>query len=460
MSDEGLKKAITTMRSVSASGTAIAAFSRLYRKLESGDTGLIYENSIDPLVDVTRFSDIDISNEVIRQALCCTAVLKLNGGLGTSMGLDRTKTLLEVREGYTFLDLIVQQIRSLRRSWGVELPVIFMNSFRTEAETLAALAPYSDLAVPGIPLTLVQNIEPKLRADDLTPVRWPADPSLEWCPPGHGDLFTVLYSTGVSKLLLERGIKYLFVSNGDNVGATPEGVLAAWFAQSKAPFALELCDRTINDRKGGHIAIRRSDNQLILRDAAMVAEEEKDFFYDWQRHRYFNTNNVWIDLRALQSELEKNDGIIPLPIICNRKTVDPTDPTSTEVIQLETAMGAALEVFQGATAVVVGRDRFLPVKTTNELLLLRSDLFDLTDEGTLLTNRKELPEISLSPYFSSIADFDARVKAVPSLKNATALRVQGDWYFAPGCCVVGDVELLAGEKQQVASGVIAKDVPA
>ena len=71
-----------------------------------------------------------------------------------------------------------------------------MNSFRTQDDTLAALAPYADLEVDGLGLDFLQNSEPKLRADDLTPVEWPADPTLEWCPPGHGDLYTALMALG------------------------------------------------------------------------------------------------------------------------------------------------------------------------------------------------------------------------------------------------------------------------
>ena len=99
---------------------------------------------------------------------------------------------------------------------------MFMNSFRTRDDTLAALARYDDLAVDGLDLDFLQSQEPKLRADDLTPVEWPADPSLEWCPPGHGDLYTSLVTSGVLDRLLELGYRYASVSNSDNLGAAPE----------------------------------------------------------------------------------------------------------------------------------------------------------------------------------------------------------------------------------------------
>ena len=128
--------------------------------------------------------------------LARTVMIKLNGGLGTSMGMDRAKSLLPVRDGKSFLDIIVDQVRSARATHGVKLPLIFMNSFRTHDDTLAALTAHPDLAVDDLDLDFVQNSEPKLLADDLTPVEWPHDPELEWCPPGHGDLYTALDVSG------------------------------------------------------------------------------------------------------------------------------------------------------------------------------------------------------------------------------------------------------------------------
>ena len=192
MSDEGLRQAKEAMHAGGVHPRAISVFEHYYRELESGATGMIAEADIDPLVNPPRLVDLHIDNDVVRQALAQTAVIKLNGGLGTSMGMNRAKSLLPVRDDRTFLDLIVQQVRRVRADHGVALPLILMNSFHTREDSLAALAAYPDLQVPGLPLEFLQNRQPKLRADDLTPVRWPADPSMEWCPPGHGDLYTAL----------------------------------------------------------------------------------------------------------------------------------------------------------------------------------------------------------------------------------------------------------------------------
>ncbi len=433
---------------------AVEVFSRFYERLETGETGIIREDTIDPLTEPPSLCDVDVSNLEARDAIGKTVMIKLNGGLGTSMGLDKAKTLLDVREGKNFLDLIVRQVLAARDRYDARLPLLLMNSFRTEADTLAHLARYPELPVDGLPLSFMQNQEPKLRADDLAPVEWPDDPSLEWCPPGHGDLYPALEGSGVLDKLLAQGFRYACVSNGDNLGAVPNATVAGWFAKSGAPYAAEVCRRTVNDKKGGHLAIRKADRQLILRDTAQTAPEEMVYFTDEHRHPYFHTNNLWFDLVRLRELLTARNSVLGLPLIRNEKTVDPSDPSSTPVIQVESAMGAAIEVFPGATAICVGRDRFLPVKTTNELLLLRSDVYELTAEGRLVARTDRTPEISLdSKYFKLVDDFTERIPCAPSLKKAKSLKVKGDWTFGSGVVVVGEAELAdAGEPSQVQDG--------
>jgi UTP--glucose-1-phosphate uridylyltransferase len=428
------------MQAAGANGPAIDVFSHYYRQATAGVTGLIGEDTISPLTDPPQLSAVVVDDQVARDAIARTVIIKLNGGLGTSMGLDQAKTLLPVREGLTFLDLIVQQIMAARKTYDAPLPLLFMNSFRTREDTLAHLARYPDLPVAGLPVDFLQNAEPKITADTFEPVEWPADPTLEWCPPGHGDVYTALVGSGVLDALLEAGMKYASISNGDNLGAAPDANLAGWFAATGAPYAAEICPRTINDRKGGHLAVRRSDGQLILRDTAQTPPAEMDFFTDEHRHPYFHTNNLWIDLEQLKSALQERGAVLGLPLIYNVKNVDPAQPESPKVIQLETAMGAAIEVFQGATAIAVPRDRFQPVKTTNELLLLRSDVFDLGSDSRLSQTVEDLPRIDLDGrFYKLIDDFEARVQVAPSLKAAEAFVVQGDWTFDRPVNVTGSV---------------------
>lgn len=438
----GLELAQQKMRDGGVATTAIDVFTRFYGLLESGSTGLVREADVDALTDVPHLDELHVDDATGADALARTAVIKLNGGLGTSMGMDRAKSLLPVRGGRTFLDVIADQVLAARAATGARLPLVLMNSFRTRDDSLAALAAHPQLAVDGVPLDFLQNREPKLLVDGLTPVTWEADPTLEWCPPGHGDLYTALYASGVLDALLAAGFRYASVSNSDNLGATPDARVAGWFAASGAPFAAEVARRTPADRKGGHLVVRRADGRIVLRESAQTASEDAEAAADIATHRYFNTNNLWLDLEALAAELARTGGVLDLPLIRNEKTVNPTDKTSPKVVQIESAMGAAIEVFEGAAVLEVGRERFLPVKTTNDLLVLRSDVYD-EDEAHRLVAVVDAPFVDLDPaHYALVGDFDAHVPHVPSLRGATSLRVRGDWTFGRDVRVVGDAALV------------------
>ncbi|MFS0702097.1 UTP--glucose-1-phosphate uridylyltransferase [Cellulomonas sp. 179-A 4D5 NHS] len=453
MSADGLDQARRKMTDAGVAPTAIDVFARFYGLLESGETGAIAERDVRPLTDVPHLSDLDVPDEAAREALAVTAVIKLNGGLGTSMGMDRAKSLLRVRGDQTFLDVIAHQVLAARAATGARLPLVLMNSFRTREDTIEALAPHTELAVEGLPLDFLQNREPKLRADDLTPVDWPADPSLEWCPPGHGDLYTALYASGTLERLLDAGYRYASVSNSDNLGASPDARIAGWFASTGAPFAAEVARRTPADRKGGHLVVRAADGRIVLRETAQTLPEDAEAAADIETHPFFNTNNLWLDLPALADELERTGGVLDLPLIRNDKTVDPTDSSSTPVVQIESAMGAAIEVFDGAVVLEVDRSRFLPVKTTNDLLVLRSDVYRSTEDHRLEAV-VDAPFVDLdSTHYKTIGTFDERIPVAPSLAGASALRVQGDWTFGRDVVVTGDARLSdPGEPSTVPDG--------
>jgi UTP--glucose-1-phosphate uridylyltransferase len=428
------------MRAEGLPDVAVETFAHYEALLEQGDQGLIRESEIEPLSDLPDATSFPESGGA---ALDRAVVLKLNGGLGTSMGMTRAKSLIEVKDGLSFLDVIVRQVLRLRERSGARIPLLLMNSFATRDDTLAALAEYPELPVDGLPLDFVQGKVPKLREDDHQPVDWPAERSLEWAPPGHGDVYTSLAVSGMLDALLERGYRHLFLSNSDNLGAALDPRILDWFAGQGLPFVSESTDRTESDRKGGHLARRRSDGGLVLRETAQTAEEDQAAFEDVGRHRFFNCNNIWVDLEALRRTLAERDGVLGLPMIVNRKTVDPTDSSSPAVLQLETAMGAAIGVFDGAAAIRVPRSRFAPVKTTNQLLVVRSDAYELTDDWTARATADPIPVVELdSSYYKLLTDFEERFDGgAPSLRECRRLEVEGDVRFGRGIEIKGSVSL-------------------
>lgn len=434
----------TKMEAAGLSAAAIRAFLYQHHKLEQHEPGLIPEGSISPVENLSSIKDETVTRN--RSDLAAqTVVLKLNGGLGTSMGLEKAKSLLRVRNEFSFLDIIARQFLQLRSTVAPKLSLLFMNSFSTSRDTAAALANFSQLGDPSR-LELMQNKVPKIDVTTLAPVEWPQNPSLEWCPPGHGDLYTSLLGSGLLEQLLNEGKKFLFISNSDNLGATLDLRILAFFADSGEPFLMEVTSRTAADRKGGHLARRNTDQRLLLRESAQCPEADMVAFQDIERHHYFNTNNLWIRLDALRAEMDRGDGLLPLPLIRNEKTIDPRDKTTPKVLQLETAMGAAIECFEGAGAIEVPRNRFSPVKTTADLLAVRSDAYELDPEFRLVLRPERdsvPPMVKLSDHYKLVDQFEPLVACgVPSLLRCNSLTIEGKVEFEPGVEIAGDVKFV------------------
>ena len=447
------------MRDAGAHPEAVRAFESAYDRLVGGSQGLIASDTLEPEGDVARLEDLPAAADDIAAALGRVALIKLNGGLATSMGLRQPKSLMEARDGRTFLDIIIGQVLALRARHGVALPLVLMDSDATREATLAALAAYTDLPVDGVELDFMQSMIPKLEADSQGPVSWPAAPALEWCPPGHGDVYGALRRSGMLDALRSRGIRYAMISNSDNLGAQLDPRVVAHMAAGEIPFLMEVVHGTEADRKGGHVARRRADGQLILRESAQTPPEDEASFRDFRRWRYYNTNNLWVDLDALDATLEASAGVLELPLIVNRKTVDPRDSDSTPVVQLESAMGAAIESFPGAQLLLVPRTRFAPVKTTDDLLVLRSDVYTVSDEmvvAPVAERAGDMPYVELDKRFYRMIDaFEQRFpEGAPSLRQARRLVVSGDITFGAGVIARGEVELSADAPERIADGTV------
>ena len=436
---------------------AILAFRRNYEALLRDESGMIPEDSISPATGLASMEDIAAAGEAGSELLSQAVVIKLNGGLGTGMGLQGPKSLLPVREGVNFLDLMVRQILDLRETTGANVRLLLMNSFSTSAETLAHLQRYEGYGLSeASEVELMQNQIPKIDAVTLEPAACPGDPDLEWCPPGHGDLFPALVGSGWLDRLLADGVLYAFVSNSDNLGAVLDPALLRYFADSGAPFLMEVTRRTAADRKGGHLAVRESDSRLLLREVAQCPDSDLDAFQDIDRHRFFNTNSLWLRLDLLKEQLEADSGVLPLPMIRNKKTVDPRDKKSAAVLQLEIAMGAAIECFEGSTAIEVPRSRFAPVKTTGDLLALRSDAYEILENGQvrLHPDRNGIPPvISLSDEYKLVDQLGPL--GVPGLLECKSLSIEGPMEFETGVVIKGDVTFrnTSGENVLIKSGI-------
>jgi UTP--glucose-1-phosphate uridylyltransferase len=419
----------------------IEAFENYYRRLVGGETGLIHDADILPIAvdEIPKASELNEFAEAGRRALDRTVRIVLNGGLGTSMGLVGPKSLLNVKQGLSFLEIILRQAELNR------CRLALMNSFNTHDATLAEIA---RLEPTRPPLFFLQHKFPKILQGALAPASWPANRELEWNPPGHGDVYAALFASGMLDQLLEEGVRYAFICNSDNLGAGIEESLLGYFSERRLPFMMEVAEKTPSDIKGGHLA-RHRNGRLILREAAQCPKEEIRAFQDIRRYRFFNTNNIWVNLEFLK-ELILKQRFIDLPMIVNPKTVDPRDEKSLPVYQIETAMGSGISLFEGAAAVNVPRGRFLPVKTCSDLLAVRSDCFVYSEREGLTLNpgrasagRTEAIKIKLdSKYYGKFDLLEERFReGEPSLVDCDGLTIKGDVRFEKDVVIRGAVTI-------------------
>jgi len=435
----------------------INTFKHYYAKLVQGDTGMLPESGIAPLEnqELRHYDELQDYTAAGIQAMRQSVVIKLNGGLGTSMGLEQAKSLITIKDGQTFLDIILGQIRHLRQRYQTPLPLVLMNSFKTHVDTMLQVQNFNN-GPTGVPLSFVQNRFPKVLQQDLSPASWPDNPELEWNPPGHGDIYSALVSSGLLEKLLREGFIYAFISNSDNLGAIMDPAILGYLAQERLEFLMEAARRTPSDRKGGHLARLLGDDRLILREVAQCPEEDMDAFTDIERHRFFNTNSLWVDLRALEQVFLRHH-IMPLDLIVNPKTLNPRDAKSPKVFQIETAMGAAIAAFERAAAVEVPRSRFAPVKTTADLLVVQSDCYLRNDDDTITPNPERegaMPQVKLDPtFYKKIDDYQLRfAKGAPSLLHCSSLEVTGDARFGRRVTIRGDVRIKVSKGVQGAIG--------
>jgi UTP--glucose-1-phosphate uridylyltransferase len=359
-------------------------------------------------------------------------MVKLNGGRSTTMGGEKPKGVLTCKDGLSYLDIVARQALSLREAYGVAPRLVLMNSFFTHDESMEKIRNY-DLDT----LYFLQSKAPRLNPETLFPIDTGGDE--DWAPPGHGDIYRRLEDSGVRRTLLEQGYKWAFVSNMDNLAATLDPWILGLIEAEEIDFLLEVTRRTEIDKKGGALIVR--DGRVDLLEIAQVAEDQVEEFMDIHRFRVFNTNNLWIDLETL------DPGAIDTPIIQNRKTI-----LGQRVLQLETAMGAAIGSFKNAKGVLVGRDRFFPTKKVQDLFIVMSDACALDEMYRLQPNPQRPDHLPMRPmvsfsddFIKGYSDFYKRFEdpATVSLLDAHSLEVSGNIFFERDVKIRGRVSIRA-----------------
>jgi UTP--glucose-1-phosphate uridylyltransferase len=451
-----LQSFITKMKKEGIQPIVIDTFAYYYEKFVAGEKGFIFDSDIRP-INSDEIEDVRDASEYAdagEKALKHVVMIILNGGLGTTMGLTKAKSLIQAKNDKTFLEIILDQAEKFN------VNLCLMNSFSTHQDTISAL---SMIKPSRFPRLFLQHKFPKILHHDFSPADWPGNRRIEWNPPGHGDVYTALLTSGILQQLLDEGIRYAFIANSDNLVATIDKSLLGFFSEKGFPFMMEVSERIPVDFKGGHMA-RHKNGRLILRESAQCPKREIEKCRDVSHYKYFNTNNIWLDLRFLKSSIEKH-GTIKLPMIVNPKNLDPRDESSPSVYQIETAMGSAISIIEGATAIRVPRSRFFPVKTCNELLAVRSDCFLFSDDKQLIVNPEREQDdncfninIDLDPrYYRKIDMFNKRfANGIPSLIDCNSLKIIGDVFFEGNVKIKGNVVInnRSGSQAVIKEGMV------
>ncbi len=200
---------------------------------------------------------------------------------------------------------------------------------------------------------------------------------------------------------------------------------------------MEVTDKTRADVKGGTL-IRTQNSSLRLLEIAQVPKEHVEEFKSVKKFKIFNTNNIWINLLELKKKLQNNT--LHLDVIVNSKNLD-----RLPIVQLETAIGSGINNFEGSLAVKVPRIRFVPIKKTDDLLLVQSNLFIFKD-GVLRKNPDRqfggIPLIRLGELFQSVEEYQNRFNSIPDILELDLLTVVGNVYFGKNITLRGNVILV------------------
>lgn len=418
-----------------------------------------------PEGSIVKYGEIaDAPEDYIKADLDKLVVVKLNGGLGTSMGCTGPKSLISLRRDLTFLDMNVQQIEHLNNKYGCKVPLVLMNSFNTHEETLKTLRKYKACNVDIHCFN--QSCHPRIVKESLLPLprvmghKKGDDFDVEhWNPPGHGDIYRSFYNSGLLQRFIDEGKEFIFVSNIDNLGATVDiNILNYVINPSKSPapeFIMEVTDKTRADVKGGTL-IEYEGKQRLL-EIAQVPKEHVDEFKSVNKFRIFNTNNLWMKLSAIKRLVEEKK--MHMEVIVNNKTLE----NGMRIIQLETAVGAAMKNFEGAHGINVPRRRFLPVKTCSDLLIIMSNLYEMKHGRLEMSPQRQFPSVPIvqlsGSHFKKVKDFLSRFETIPDLLELDHLTVSGDVTFGKGVTLKGTVIVIAnhGDRIDIPSGSLLEN---
>ncbi|MBF0359835.1 MAG: UTP--glucose-1-phosphate uridylyltransferase [Oligoflexia bacterium] len=420
-----------------ASDENMKAFFHMFFKLIRGEKALISGDDYQQLAinEMLNLKEIN-SEEKKRLKKIGEKLLKegnvvfanLNGGLGTSMGCEGPKSVMEVKNKKSFLDLRIEQIKAISKKVGGDskssnlLPFALMNSFNTTEDTNRALKgkiSHDDFEQNMFPRILVTKKGDKTF---YSPFKSEVRDADEWNPPGHGDFYAAAYGSGWLDELKKKGVKYIFMANADNLGAIPDSVIVGYIADKRVQILTEVTEKSKADVKGGGFGRSLRSGRIMNIEVAQVSDKNPKDMKKFESMPSFNTNNMIMEVDALIERMSKEG--VRTSMIVNPKIVE-----GKQVIQLESAIASAIEGFERSVVALVPRDRFLPVKKIGDMIALSSDLFVIAEDGVPRLNPARevgggLNDIKIDFGDWKLKDAKESIKGNISLLNAKNVGVK------------------------------------
>ncbi|XP_004500712.1 UTP--glucose-1-phosphate uridylyltransferase-like [Cicer arietinum] len=373
--------------------------------------------------------------EETKKLLDKLVVLKVNHASGRNMGFENPKSAIDICDGKTFLDLIINQIETLNSKYECQVPLLIFNKDDTHDSTLKVLEKYSESSIDV--RTFKQGEDPKLAL------------SSEHSSKGEvhtfddGDIFRSLMIGGTLDLLLSQGKEYILVMKSDNVATIVDPSILNHLMTNAIDYCMEVTpSHTFN-------VILTPMNFKLQEIARNQDKHLKDKF------KLIDTTNMWVSLRAIKRLIDSNKLKLKKPSSLKENDYDQT-------LLQETDTGPAVQFFESVIGVSIPESRFLPLDATSDLLLLQSDLYTLR-EGALTRNPARTnplnPVIDFGPEFEKIGDFEGRFRSIPSITGLDSLIVRGDVWFGANITLKGHVTIVAkpGLKLEIPDGVVIEN---
>ncbi|XP_057659123.1 UTP--glucose-1-phosphate uridylyltransferase-like [Diorhabda carinulata] len=432
--------------------TQLNGFTKLFTRFSQNKTSVIDWNKIEKLPEeaVKDYDCLDSpTNCTVHQMLNKLVIVKLNGGLGTSMGCSGPKSMIIVKDGKNFLELTLEQIDNLNKAYKVDVPLVLMNSFNTDTETENIL---NKKGISNVH-TFNQSCYPRISKETLMPVAevGNVEESMEsWYPPGHGDFYESFKNSGLLEKFIKEGKTYCYVSNIDNLGATVDFKILNFLLNPNQPrhfheFVMEVTEKTKADIKGGTLI--NYEGKINLLELAQVPDDHINDFKSIKMFKYFNTNNIWVKLDSIDRNMKQD--LLELEIIVNHKSLK----NGRKVIQLETAIGAGMKYFENSIGINVPRSRFLPVKKSSDLVLIMSNVYNLNNGSLVMSPKRMFPNTPLimlgDKHFKNVSDCLSRFSSIPDFLELDTLTVCGDIIFGKNVSLKGIVIILANGTDQI-----------